>query len=791
MRKEGMDCKEICELLTAYLDGEVTPKEKAYIETHLLGCPKCRAELEAFSATRENLRGALTAMAEQAALPPRIWERIKNRVEGEGSKFFRWDGFSVASLWRRPGWKTVLLSALGLIAIIGFSLTTVNVQSPEARAASIARSSPEVQAALNGEELEEIKVVTKVVDDEGNVLLALVQTETRALTATVDLETKRVTEIVRVHVPEFTSEDEQRARDIATADPRIQELLARGGIISRISPSRELSTFREGEVKMGATIYIELEGKVWRAHVDLEEGILRGPWPPPSLFSLSSVSMSHLFYRLVALGFIILGILVLVGLGLRNRLSEAIAGVTSVLLGIIGIFWGMYAMSSLPGALVLILGTSAIGLLIGIVDFKRRTGRRKTAIAGVVICSLALVWDIFNIIMAFRAKLEADRLLSPETPSGFSTEWVVPLLLILVGIVVIFLAVKYRKQLLGLFAAGKVRRLATITATAVVIIAAAAIWQFGGFFEVGAPPPAPAPAPAPEPTSPTVEAPPPVITPAAPTEPTPIPAPSLEPPPPMPAPPPPFERSVVPEEARYLPGESIDVTLSLTNTSANQMTLELWPPEIRVTPRLDWNDTLFSTASGTESRVMAPGETVSLDYTWDQKNFAGEQVPPGWYNILFGEITIRYGNSSTSFTPGSRVLIQYPQGATENSFDLNQSQTVNGITVTLERVELTADGSNFYFFFIPPGYTAPPTGHGLPPMPPTMSVMAKAEYSVGGITKYVGTAGFNTKGDGIKLIWGGGPGKLDPVPSDAQELIFIITQLNDWEGLWEFRVPLE
>ncbi len=783
MRKEGMDCKEICELLTAYLDGEVTPKEKTYIETHLPGCPKCRAELEAFSATRENLRVALTAMAEQAAPPPLIWESIRNLIEGEGfrSKFFRWGGFSVASLWRRPGWKTAILSVLGLVAIIGFSLTTFNVQSPEARAASIARSSPEVQAALNGEEPEEIKVVTKVVDDKGNVLLALIQTETRAVTATVDLETKQVTEIVRVHVPEFTSEDEQRARDIATADPRIQELLARGGIISRISPSRELSNFREGEVKMGATIYIELEGKVWRAHVDLEEGILRGPWAPPSLFSLSSVSMSHLFYRLVALGFIILGILVLVGLGLRNRIAEAIAGVASILLGIIGIFWGMYAMSSLPGAIALILGTPAIGLLIGIVDFKRRTGRRKAAIAGMVICSLALAWDIFNIIMSFRAKLEADRLLSPETPSGFSTEWVAPLLLSLVGIAVIFLIVKYRNQFLGLFTAGRIWRLATITATAIVIIAAAAIWQFGGFSEVGAPPPAPTPAPKPAPE----------ITIPAPTEPTPTPAPSPEPPPPMPAPPPPFERSVVPEEARCLPGESIDVTLSLTNTSANPMTLELWPPEIRVTPRLDWNDTLFSTASGTESRVMAPGEKVSLDYTWDQKNFAGEQVPPGWYNILFGEITIRYGNSSTSFTPGSRVLIQYPQGATENSFDLNQSQTVNGITVTLERVDLTADGSNFHFFFIPPGYTAPPTGHGLSPMPPTMSVMAKAEYSVGGITKYAGTAGFNTKGNGIKLVWGGGPGKLDPVPSDAQELIFIITQLNNWEGPWEFKVPLE
>ena len=136
-------------------------------------------------------------------------------------------------------------------------------------------------------------------------------------------------------------------------------------------------------------------------------------------------------------------------------------------------------------------------------------------------------------------------------------------------------------------------------------------------------------------------------------------------------------------------------------------------------------------------------------------------------------------------------MIQFPQGAMEKSLDLNQSQTVSDIAITLERVELTADGANFYFFFIPPGYTAPPTEPSLPPMSPSISIMAKAEYSVDGITKYAGTAGFNTKGDGIKLVWGGGPGKLDPVPSDAKELTFTITQLNDWEGPWEFKIPLE
>jgi hypothetical protein len=32
---------------------------------------------------------------------------------------------------------------------------------------------------------------------------------------------------------------------------------------------------------------------------------------------------------------------------------------------------------------------------------------------------------------------------------------------------------------------------------------------------------------------------------------------------------------------------------------------------------------------------------------------------------------------------------------------------------------------------------------------------------------------------------------LDPVPIDAKELTLKITKLGDWEGPWEFKVPLD
>jgi hypothetical protein len=253
----------------------------------------------------------------------------------------------------------------------------------------------------------------------------------------------------------------------------------------------------------------------------------------------------------------------------------------------------------------------------------------------------------------------------------------------------------------------------------------------------------------------------------------------------MPAPPPPFERSVVPEEAHYLPGELVEVNLSLTNVSSETINLDRWPPETQVTPLLNYDQVLFSIAAGTKPLEIKPGDTISWDFTWDQKDTDGKQVSPGWYNITFKGITIRQGDSRYGFNPGALVLIQYPQGVMEKSLDLNQSQTVNEIAVTLQRIELTSTGMAVYAFNAPPGYNFP-SGQPLPA--PSMMFHAEAKYSVDGeIFKLAGSSGIRPLQNGMLHIWD----NLDPIPVDAKELTFRITKLGDWEGPWEFKIPLE
>jgi hypothetical protein len=327
-------------------------------------------------------------------------------------------------------------------------------------------------------------------------------------------------------------------------------------------------------------------------------------------------------------------------------------------------------------------------------------------------------------------------------------------------------------------------RVATAAAAVVILVIAVVIWQFGGLFEVGAPPPSPVPAPAPAPAP--VPAPAPAPAPAP--EPTPTPAPA--PPPVIEIPPGPAEFPLqvtgIPDEAHYLPGQTVNIELTFTNVSSEPIALNLFPPETNINPP-GIMQVVRSFAVGTQEIRLEPNEVVTHNLSWDQRDGNGVQVPPGWY-VVNVSVTYVHGappkTTRQGFGNTAKIFIQYPQETMEKTIELNQSQTVEGITITLERAELSAEGARFYAFVIPPGYT---------PSQPVPMVMAPvhARYSFDGITRDAGLAGWGTRDDGIKLIWGAPERLLDPVPSDAKELIFTITCFGDIEGRWEFKIPLE
>jgi hypothetical protein len=272
---------------------------------------------------------------------------------------------------------------------------------------------------------------------------------------------------------------------------------------------------------------------------------------------------------------------------------------------------------------------------------------------------------------------------------------------------------------------------------------------------------------------------------------------SLSAPPKAPPPPGPLFNVVIrPHEVRYLPGEPVAVQLVFTNVTTSPVTLE-YVPQIHITKHLDTAPVLYSQV-GTEQRVdTKPDEKIITDFIWNQKDTNGEQVPRGWYDITWKPPDApRPTDRKIGFGSSAMVLIQHPQGAMEKTIEVNESRTVNDITVTLERVELTSREMKVYAFVTQPDY--PPTVQSSP------FWGSSSEYRVdGGSAVLLSHSGMDYMENGTRFIWGGTTpkGTLDPVPSDAHELVFKIISMKvsaspddpqyTVEGPWEFRISLE
>jgi len=131
----------------------------------------------------------------------------------------------------------------------------------------------------------------------------------------------------------------------------------------------------------------------------------------------------------------------------------------------------------------------------------------------------------------------------------------------------------------------------------------------------------------------------------------------------------------------------------------------------------------------------------------------------------------------------------------EKTIGVNESRTVNDITITLERIELTAKGTMVYAFGTLPNYP--------PRLDYSPFVRSSSEYSVDG--RAAGTlshSGMKYLENGTRFIWGGTRpiGTLDPIPIDSQNLVFRINTITLSSapgqpeeliaGPWEFKVAL-
>ncbi len=104
-----MDCQQALEAISADLDGELTPAERAQLEDHLARCPHCRALREELAALHAACPAALEAEA-----PPELRQAVLSHLPPRRAgrtgavRWLRWGAMAAAAavallaLWRLP-----------------------------------------------------------------------------------------------------------------------------------------------------------------------------------------------------------------------------------------------------------------------------------------------------------------------------------------------------------------------------------------------------------------------------------------------------------------------------------------------------------------------------------------------------------------------------------------------------------------------------------------------------------------------------------------------------------------
>jgi len=227
----------------------------------------------------------------------------------------------------------------------------------------------------------------------------------------------------------------------------------------------------------------------------------------------------------------------------------------------------------------------------------------------------------------------------------------------------------------------------------------------------------------------------------------------------------------------YPPEEEIIIKLSFTNVTVEPHEISPFPPivEVRADGRRD--RVVHTFPAGSSNVTVQSGETTKHTLVWNQQDEQGQQVPYGYYDFYIPD-----GGTLEDKAIVGGIHILPPEGIIEKTINVGKSHTVNGITVTLNRVELTSSGPRFYAFSADYGPLAP--ADKMPPAP-------YAEYNLDN--------GPVREGDKVNIIGGGSNLKGQeyvwmmsiPVPNGTRELTFRIIEFGGQEGPWEFKIPLE
>jgi hypothetical protein len=185
--------------------------------------------------------------------------------------------------WLRvPAWRAAAASGLALFVVAAVLATVfyIAVPSPSVIAADVVKNDPAIQQRLTGS--GEI-IIVRVDIRDGMASVVCCRGMGDFIEAEVDINVRTVVQTRRyegLFMPELPREDQAKAIQIASSDPRVKALIDNGAKTGRVFPvfsSISRMTIVDGNIlKVAADVSqavvpVLLDGKTWLVQVDLQE----------------------------------------------------------------------------------------------------------------------------------------------------------------------------------------------------------------------------------------------------------------------------------------------------------------------------------------------------------------------------------------------------------------------------------------------------------------------------------------------------------------------------------------
>ncbi len=123
-----------------------------------------------------------------------------------------------------------------------------------------------------------------------------------------------------------------------------------------------------------------------------------------------------------------------------------------------------------------------------------------------------------------------------------------------------------------------------------------------------------------------------------------------------------FDVQVTPSESTISEyGHEVSYQLTFSNTSNETVVVTPFPPRFTIVGDETLRPVRILT-EGNQSIEVGASASIVYVFTWDQRDDDDTQIPPGWYTVYPGTVTVT-GSGETStvdFPPLPRILVQSP-----------------------------------------------------------------------------------------------------------------------------------